>query len=187
VAKDQIPFATSLALNKAADVVVNDITQGIRTNLDKPTRFTELAFKTQSGRFKGIRATKKNLVARIIPGEAQSTYLKYQVHGGSRRANRSKIAVPTRNVKLNKFGNVPGRRSGLIKNPNQFAGEIKGIDGIWERYGKKKRAIRLLHGFSHSVRYEKRMPLYKISRDSFAKNFRKIFIESLNYAMKTAK
>ena len=184
IRKDQVPFATSLALNMTADDVAKAITAQMPQKLDRPTPFTLAAYMTKKGRFKGKRASKRNLVAVLIPGEAQAKYLELQVFGGTRTPAGSALAVPfTKNARLNKYGNVPNRRGGLIKKKSQFIATIKGIEGIWERYGRGGKKIKLIHAFESEADYQPRLPIFKIAggviRNRLGRNFRVAYARAI--------
>ena len=188
IQKKQVPFATSLALNMTGDDVAQSVTGAMKQYLDRPTPFTLNAFMTKGGRFKGIKAKKNKLVATIIPGAAQAEYLKYQIIGGVRNPKAKKIAIPTSNARLNKYGNIPNRKSGLIKKPSkQFIATIKGVTGVWERYGRGGKQIRLIHGFEDNVTYQPRFPMFQIAAKTVNRRFNKNFAKALSIAMQTAK
>jgi hypothetical protein len=189
VAKDQIPFATSLALNNLGKEVAYSLSQAMKSDLDRPTPFTQRAFMTNTGNFFGQRATKRNLVAIIRPKAIQAEYLKWQVRGGTRSPKKRTIAVPfAKNAKLNQYGNVPNRKAGLIKNKNQFSGEIKGVGGIWERYGKGEgRGVRLIHAYEQRAQYKPRFDIWAVARKVVSRKFNKIFEHALRYASSTSK
>ena len=195
----QVPFAASMAINFTADDVAQEVTRQMSKYLDRPTPFTEKAFVSKVGKFKGKRATKRNLEAVIIPGAAQADYLHYQVFGGTRYPKKQKIAVPTANAKLNKYGNIASRRNGLLKNDNQFIATIKGVTGIWERghYSKagkfttkgtsRATAIKLIHVFQDDVSYKPLFPMFKIASRTVNKRFGKNFDKAMKIAMVTAR
>jgi hypothetical protein len=70
--KEQIPFATSLALNETANDVSRAITAQMDRYLDNPTPFTKQAYIGKNGKFRGDRSNKKRLFVDIKPGKVQA-------------------------------------------------------------------------------------------------------------------
>ena len=188
----QIPFATATALTDTVKAVQRAEQKQMPRKLDRPTPFTirGIAFE---------KATKSKLSARVFILPIQARYLRYQIEGGTRRATGRGFGVPTKRARLNKFGNIPGRRKGLVKKKNQFIGEIGGILGVWERghYNKrgefttrgKSRAtsVKLIVAFVQSVEYRKRFPFYKIGDGVINSTWRKHFNAAIQYAIRTAR
>lgn len=183
--KKQIPFATAMAINKTLGIgKANrmkglDRAMGVQMNrkLDRPMPRTTKAFYR-------IAATKRKLSGTLGFVDWASKFMQRLVQGGER--SESNIGVPyTKEARLNKFGNIAGRRTGLVKKQNQFIGNIKGIDGVWERH--KDRTVKLLVGFKDSVTYKAMFPFYKIAEKYTAANFDKNFAETFTKALKSAK
>jgi hypothetical protein len=174
VQKKQIPFASAAAINETLKQVVKAEQMQITKRLDRPTPFTVKAFK--------IRYAKKHaLHGEVIIKPAQWKYLKYQIEGGTRTG---KIGVPTANAKLNKYGNLPGRRKGLIRGKKQYMND----KGVWERSGGKKNPrSKLVVAFASSVTYTKRFPFYKIADGVARSQFQKNFQRSIKRAIASAR
>ena len=188
--RQQLPFATAMAINAVATDAAKAITETMAGVLDRPTSFTQKAFLTNAGRFYGKIATKRRLIADILAKPAQAEYLKYQIFGGPRRAKgrARNVAVPTKNAKLNKYGNVPNRRAGLIKLPNrQFITTFRDIRGVWERYGSKRGQIRLLHVFYDEVDYKPLFNPWKITQTVVNRRFNRHFGREFAKALRSAK
>lgn len=187
VQKKQVPFATAMAINKTLGIGKGNRMKGLDRamqkqmikKLDRPMARTTKAFYR-------IGARKTNLSGTLGFTEWANKFMQYLVHGGVRSGESSKVGVPyIPNAKLNKFGNIAGRKSGLIKKQTQFIGNIKGIDGVWER--QKDRSAKLMVAFKNSVTYQAMFPFYKIA-ESYAKaNFDKNFAEAFTKALKSAK
>tara|TARA_A100000171_G_C2066024_1_gene112371 strand:- start:46 stop:636 length:591 start_codon:yes stop_codon:yes gene_type:complete len=176
--KKQIPFATANAINKTLFQLRKEMAKQTEKKLDRPTPFTQKGFLVD-------KAKKNKLIGVLFVKEKVEKYLKFQIDGGVRSGNPY-IPVPyTVNKKLNKYGNIVGKRSGLIKKSNQFIGEINGVNGVWERRADNK--LKLLIGFSRSVSYESKFPFYKIATNFAASKFNRNLIEKLTAAFKTAK
>ena len=111
-------------------------------------------------------------------------YLKFQIEGGTRSTGKN-IPIPYKpNARLNKFGNIIGKRSGLVKKTNQYIGEVNGINGVWEK--QKSGKNKLIIAFERSVNYRKRFPFYTIAemftKNVFDKNFTKAFLRAVKSA-----
>ena len=190
VAKKQIPFATANAINTTLFQIMKAEKAQMPKKLDRPMAKTIKAFKIN-------KAKKTTLSGDIHITPKKAEYLKYVVEGGVRSG---RTGVPyTKNIKLNKYGNIPMRRKGLIKNKNQFYGTIKGIEGVWERghYSKKGKfttqgksrstSVRLLVAMESDVNYKKRFPFYEIGKGVVRSRFKRNFERALARAMASAK
>jgi hypothetical protein len=172
--KKQIPFAAAQAINSTLFDVMKAEKAQLPKKLDRPTPFTMKAFKIN-------KAKKTELVGDIHITPERWKYLKYQVEGGTRTGN---IGVPTKNAKLNKYGNIPMRRKGLIKKKNQFIATKGNISGVWE---KTRSGLKLIVAFEKSVSYEERFPFKRIAEGVARKKFQRNFKRSLARALATAK
>jgi hypothetical protein len=177
-AKTQIPFATASAINNTAFSVRKAVQVQLPKYIDRPTPYT----------VRGVRVdkAKKTLLQGsvfFIPRVAE--YMWYQVEGGTRRASKKWIAVPTGNVKLNKYGNVPRSKKGLIKTNRQFIGKINETTGVWQGGTRAEPRIKLLHKFVKQAQYKRRFPFYKISQGLINSQFDKEFAKAFNRAMAT--
>ena len=192
VQKKQIPFATSVALNKTGVLVLVGLGRtAAKTFEGGATASTLRALKPPKG-LKGTRhnikfSTKKDLTTEIFLPAWASKYLKYQIDGGLRKTPGKGTGVPTRNKKLNKFGNIPGRSSGLIKGKKQFFANIKGTEGVWERYGTGGRNVRLLIAFEKDTNYRPKFSYYGTARKMVRVHFKRKMKIELAKALRNAK
>ena len=187
--KRQIPFAAAQAINNTLFDIMKAEKAQLPKKLDRPTPFTMKAFKIN-------KAKKTMLVGDIHVTPQRYKYLKYAIEGGTRTGN---IGVPTKHAKLNKYGNIPMRKKGLIKNKNQFISTINNVSGVWERghYNKSgsftskgksaSTALKLVVAFNNTVSYEKRFPFYKIAQGVARKKFQRNFQKTLKRAINTAR
>jgi len=116
--RNQLPFATALALTETAKLAKQAIETAMPTVFDRPTPYTLDALRL-------IPATKQRLEARVwIKDEADgaapaSRWLTPEVYGGPRNDKRSeallkargilppgKFVVPGKGMKLDRYGNV---------------------------------------------------------------------------------
>ena len=126
------------------------------------------------------------LVGILLMKDVVANYMQYQVDGGIRTDSKF-IPIPfVPNARLNKFGNIIGKKTGLIKKQTQFMGTVKGTTGVWERTNKNQR-VKLIIGFEKSATYKPRFPFYIIAQKFSANVFDKNFIKSFNRAIKSAK
>mgnify|MGYP003628244506 FL=1 len=175
--KKQIPFATANAINKTLFQLRKEMAKQTEKKLDRPTPFTQKGFLVD-------KAKKNKLTGVLFIKEAVEKYLKFQIDGGVRSGNPF-VSIPTRNKKLNKYGNISGKRSGIVKGRNQFIGEIKGIRGVWQRQADNQ--VKLMIAFDNSVSYEPKFPFYKIASKFADSKFNKNLIEKLTAALKSSK
>ena len=176
VQKKQIPFATSVAINNTLFDLKKEMAKQMDKKLDRPTPFTKRGFF--------INKAKKNLlVGVLLMKDIVANYMQYQIEGGTRTTGKQ-IPVPYKpNARLNKFGNIIGKRTGLIKKNTQFIGNVSGTEGVYER---TKQGLKLIIGFERSVTYRPRFPFYviatKFSNAVFDRKFAKAFDRALRSA-----
>ena len=177
--KKQIPFAASQALNDTAFQARKALRAQAVKKLDRPTRFTVNGFRVG-------KSTKRNLVSEVYINAEVAKYLKYQIIGGTRKASGKGTGVPF-NAKLNKFGNIPARAKGLIKKKNQFIATIRGVTGVFERYGKGGKAVKLIVAFEAQVKYNPIFPYFRIVEGVVENNFKKHMNIRLARAIQSAR
>lgn len=148
--KVDIPNITRIAINETAVRVKELEQQGMYKHLDRPRKQTVNSLYV-------LFARKNKLQAIIRFRDWAQDFMRLQIKGGIRKANNT--AVPTVNAKLNQYGNIPGRKAGVVKG-KQFRATIKGIYGVWER---NKNDIKIIHRFENNPKYEKRFPFYRIA------------------------
>lgn len=174
--REQLPYATAVALTKTAQDIQRAETVQLPKKLDNPTPFTMRAF--------GIKvATKRHLQSEVFVKPAQFEYLRWAIEGGVRQGRGSGTGVPV-GARLNKHGNIPGRRKGLIKGKKQFAAKIRGVSGVWQRTGgRRSPGVALMVAFEKSVRYERRFPFKRIAEgvalSKFDRNLRDALARAL--------
>lgn len=179
IQKQQIPFAASQAINDTALDAQKAAKVQAEKKLDRPTRSTINAIRVK-------RATKRRLVGEVFILPWAWAYLKYQVDGGTRNARGAGTAVPV-NARLNKYGNIPSRKKGLIKNRRQFIATVQGITGVWERFGRGGKQIKLIAAFEKQVTYTRRYAFDKIVQGVVKNKFKKHFEARLKMALLTAR
>lgn len=172
--KRQIPFSAAKAINDTLFQIMKAEKVQMSKKLDRPTPYTLKGFKVS-------KANKRRLSGSVEITPSRWKYLKYQVEGGARTG---RIGVPTINAKLNKYGNISGKRKGLIKGKKQFMTD----KGVWQKTGgKKSPKTKLIVSFNNQVTYRKRFPFYKIADGVARSRFQQNFVKSMNYALRTAR
>ena len=182
IQRKQIPFATSVAIN---ETIGKTSKQGLRAvmgremnkRLDRPMPRTTTAFY-----FK--RSNKRKLSATLGFKDWAAKFMQYLVHGGMRSSNKN-IPVPYKHANLNAYGNIRGKKNGLIKNNKQFIGKLGKTSGVFERV--KDGSPKLIIGFSKFVNYKKMFPFYEIAGRYIGFTFPKKFNESLKKALRSAR
>jgi hypothetical protein len=178
VQRRQLPFATSLALNRTAADVRKSLQQGLHRDLDRPTRFT-----TQGIQF--FRATKRNLTAVVFIEAKRYEYLRLNIEGGTRRPKRRVILIGL--GKRNRYGNIPGfrqLRSRLLARGDHFEATINGVAGIWRRY--KRKPPKLVVAYVDEAEYRSRFRYYERAEKTANARFREQFLRALEQALRTA-
>jgi hypothetical protein len=145
-----IPNITRIALNETATRVKELEQVQMRKSFDRP--------KPQTIKSIYVQFAKKNYpIARITFRDWAQEFIHRNIVGGIRRVKNT--AVPTVNARLNQFGNIPGRKQGVVKG-KQFRATIDGIYGVWER---NKNGLKIIHRFETNPRYDAIFPFYRVA------------------------
>lgn len=177
IQKKQIPFAASNAINQTLFQTRKVMMKQTGQKLDRPVPFTIKGYLVN-------KAQKRNLTGILFVRDKVASYLKYQIDGGLRKRD-NRIGVPTDKAKLNQYGNISGRRTGLVKKKTQFVQTINGKSGVWER--TKKGTLQLVVAFNNSVQYEQRFPFYTIGTKYINSKFTSNFKKQMARALRSAK
>ena len=172
-------FPTVLAqgLNRTAERVAREEAAEIRQVFDRPTPFTEKAINVSVA-----RPNKRPLNAIIYLQPIQAKYLGIQIEGGE----RTDIMAPAAG-RLNKYGNIPGKRAGLeaiaAKGKNRFIAEIKGVYGVWQRYGPKGRKVKPIVIVSKSQGYRKLYAFEDVANKTIKRTIQSDMLDAIDNAM----
>ncbi|ENN8377964.1 hypothetical protein AB7281_18785 [Providencia rettgeri] len=129
--RKQIPFATAQALTSTARKIENAQKVALLRHLESPTPFTVKSVKSRGAR-------KSDLRAKVFVMNIAAEYLTPFEDGGVHKLNGSALLNP-KNVKLNKYGNLPRNKlSSLKAKDNTFIGDVGGANGVWQRKKAKK-------------------------------------------------
>ncbi|MCF0361958.1 hypothetical protein L0F48_06235 [Klebsiella pneumoniae] len=139
----QIPFATAQAMTSVVRDIAAAQKVALGRKLESPTPFTVNSVGSAGAR-------KNNLRAKVFVRDVAAEYLEPFEFGGEHKLNSQALLNP-KNIKLNKYGNMPRNKLSQLKaKPNVFAGEVNGVDAVWQRRkpkkAKKKRARRSANG-----------------------------------------
>jgi hypothetical protein len=177
--KNQIPFATSQALNDAAFAVRKEIVEKTY-----PASFTVRNRRFPSAMFRVGKASKRNLVATVSDVLGRD-YMAMQAEGGTKLPRGNNIAIPSRQLKRTGTGKVP-----MAKQPRNVLGGKgyrtklrSGQPVIAENVGRgAAKRQRVLYLLEPSARIPKRFPFYergrKVAQSSFARAFDKRFAQA---------
>lgn len=186
-ARDQVPYATSLAINATLDDIEKNSAKHMRKAMDRPTPFTLRAFAKR-------KSSKRNLAGVVFAKDAQAAYLQYLESGGTRGPKKRAIPI-ARSLRKNKFGNMPkGAVGRALTSPNVFSGTPKGggEPGIYRRLGatEKKKAGRRLDRMVDYVRaatYQPRFGWKRAARKTADAQFPVHFWRAMRRALDTAR
>jgi len=193
--KNQLPYATSVAINNVAFNMRKDLGQQTTKSFVNPTKYTQSAFRY-------TKSTKTNLVAEVF-ADPTRRFFPTQIQGGDRRAKpyegflrglgngaipSSGRLVPTSlvlnaagNPKKNIFGTIASKLS-TTDQGGVFIGTPKGGGrgpGVYRRSRGK-----LFAYFLHvdSTRYEARFPMERVGMATA----KRLFPTELNKALERA-
>lgn len=154
----QIPFAMAQALTKVARQIETAERTALQRHLDNPTPFTVKSVGSQGAR-------KDNLRAKVFVRDTAAAYLEPFEVGGQHKLNGQALLNP-KNIKLNKFGNLPRTKMAQLKaKPDVFIGTVGDVNAVWQRRKpkkSKKAARRAKRSPNGTRRDRKKMPAPKL-------------------------
>lgn len=134
--REQLPFATALALTRTAESVEEFLVGQMRTRFDRPTPYTLNSLRV-------FPATKTKLVARVwmkdeaVKAAPATKWLSPEIYGGQRNDKRAevmlrakgilpdgKFVVPGKGAKLDRYGNI---------SRGQLTQALSGVGGFTEQ------------------------------------------------------
>jgi len=208
----QLPFATSVALNKIGAEALAEQKLEMQRTFDRPTPYTLGAlYKT--------KATKTDLETRTRikspnpaePSQTQQRYVGVQIFGGQRKDKASERIlrsrgllpagyqmVPGAGLRLDRYGNVSGAAvqkilASLLSDYSTIVtpragtvviGEVGGTKGIWQVQRSKWKPLFI---FVKRPDYERRLDYYGVSERTYRSRWRAVFGEAVDYAIRTAR
>ena len=214
VQRKQIPFATMMALNDVAFDARSYIQKSLPRRLDRPTPAMVRSVQVE-------KAKKKKPVATVgFAGlgfkqskwdESSAEIMKRHIKGGTRKPEGAHLRIPSDTkgggIKLNKYGNIGGKKAKITKmigKSDQFfegipKGEFSAKDrGIWERTPRNsKRKSNKKHQASGKIvqriayepftNYSKSYPFERIVQLAVNKNYKKRFDRAIKKALASAR
>ena len=219
--RKQIPYATMLALNDVAFDARSYTQKSLPRRFDRPTGNPVSGKGGIIGSVQVDKAKKTTLTATVgFAGlgfksskwqEKPAEIMKRHIKGGTRKAKKGYLRIPSDTkgggIKLNKYGNIGGKKAKITKmigNNDQFfegipKGDYSAKDrGIWERTpANNKRKSNKKHKASGKIvqriayepftQYKATYPFEKIVRLAVNKNYKKRFDRALKKALRSAK
>ena len=180
--KKQIPYATSLALNNTAFQIKDALVSQMKQKLDNPTPFTLRAVKIK-------KATKRRLYVEIYIADVQAEYLKRMYYGGTKYPKRRALVTPTKDLKLNKYGNITRNKiKTALSSKNYFSGTVTGQggkrSGIFRKYksGRIKQIIMWQSRKEEKKRLEFDGVVEEIAGSSIDGHFKKALAHAISTA-----
>lgn len=168
--KDQLPFATSKALNDAAFAVRNTIVEDTfpRSFNVKNKRFAGTAFRVDT-------ANKRKLEARVFDRLGKD-FLAMQESGGTKKPRGNNVAIPTDQIRVTGRGVAKARRPRQILQSGKRAFKTRAKTGqeiIAQRRGKKRYPLKVLYVLEPQADIKPRFPFYAVGVNVAQKTFDK--------------
>ena len=212
--RNQIPFATSVALNDVAFDARSYTQKSLPRRFDRPTKGMKNSVQVEKSNKKKLVATVgfAGLGFRRSPWEESSAeIMKRHIKGGTRMPKGARLRIPSDTkgggIKLNVHGNLHNRKAKIAKmigKSDQFfegipKGDFSAKDrGIWERTPansarkpnkKYKASGKIVQRIAYEpfTQYSKSYPFEKIVRLAVNKNYKKRFDRALTKALRSAK
>ena len=136
----QISFATAQAMTAVVREIAAAQKVAMGRKLESPTPFTVNAVRSSGAR-------KNDLRAKVFVLDTAAGYLEPFEFGGQHKLSGRALLNP-KNIKLNKFGNLPRTKMATLKaKPNVFIGEVStqygtSVNAVWQR----KKAVKVKKG-----------------------------------------
>ena len=211
LARRQIPYAASRALNDVARKARDSINARMGETFDRPTPFTTRAVVAP----RELAADSHHLQATVTVRPVQAKYLLHEEIGGTRspsentRKAASAIVLPGRGLLLDAFGNIPSgklrqlradarpagsrrarkgqgpRDRSVVFLPAQARGNRAGIGGYFQRLAGHR--LTRLTGFEGETHYQPRFHYRDRVADVAAANWPEAFRRRLIEAVQTAR
>ena len=195
--KNQIPFATAVALNDTAkDVrgkIINDTWPNSVTQRNK--NFMKASLTPISKRNSEVWATKRNL--RAIVGttrtKMQRDYLQRLTEGGTKTPRGRHLAIPSNQNNVTRLSGGAIKKADrprqLLNRKNVFIQKLvrSGDMAILRRVGKDRYPVQMLYLLEPNGQIKKQFDFYEDANATARRAFNKNFRNSFARAKKTAK
>lgn len=120
---NQLPFATSLAINRTAQKVKAAQEKEIKDVFDRPTPFTQKSLFIKPSNKTNLTALVK-LKDQVFKGNPASKYLSAQIAGGERRLKRYEVALRSAGILPDGYFTVPGEAANIDQYGNIARSQI---------------------------------------------------------------
>jgi hypothetical protein len=177
-AADQIPYALSLAMNKAADITRQYL---IKQTWPGHIHQRNASFIAASLTTRESRATKGSLAVEIYD-KLDRGNLQLQAKGGTRTARSGNLAIPSSNITRGSRG-VPKRLR-----PRTLAGQLiekKDLLLLPDKRKGKRGRLRLMYVLKKATRVPKRVPFYEDFAAVMNRELRRLIPDAVRHAMAT--
>lgn len=201
LARKQIPFAISQAINSTAQKVIAAETDALSETFDTPRAFTKSAF-TMASSFGGKYATKRDPTAVIVAKPIQAAYLAPSEFNETQSLGQGRRIRTPVDIKTGAGGNIAkGAIAQLLAEPDVFLGVVHGVNGLWQRpssprpKGAPRRRIKsnttgrlkLLVAFTRPVHVKTQLGYLERARSVFEADWSREFDAALSKAIATAR
>jgi len=178
IQREQLPFATSLALNAIAVEAQEAVVKSIPSKFKNRKKWW-LRQQPTGIKVKFTDRRKNNLHQSRVYTDA--AFMVMQETGGTRQARRKNIAVPKKENVLDKFEKA-GSAHLLLNDKKQY---FKTDTAIYRRL--KKGRLKYMYALTPTAKIKPRFGFAEIIKKVVMRRFERIFREKLNYAVKTRK
>ena len=166
---DDLPKALADGLNRTMDGIKAAEVDGMKSSLDRPTKFTMDSLKT-------FKAQPRHLDAGMFIPDIAADYLKNTIDGGTLPSTILPFAI-----RKDASGNIPGKRkgwAGMARGKNVFVSKIRkgraaGKTGLFKKVGESAQLLALR---DLNAKREKRYDYYGIAeREAVEREVRSVF------------
>lgn len=174
-ARRQLAFAVSKAINDTLFDVRRSSVDLYNASFEvRNRRFIRSALRVK-------KASKRNLVGHLRD-RFEKDWLERQAQGGTKTPRGSKLLVPV----------AAKRYAKGTKDPRSYAKSFIGKTrdgrlGLFQRYGRGGKRMRMLFALKDSVRVPKRFPFYANAKKTTRRLFDDHFAKAWRYALQTAR
>lgn len=177
--RDQLPFATALALTRTAQRAQEALKVELRRDFTLRTKWVS----------KGIRirpAKKRDLISRV--GTLDS-FMAPQALGGTKRARGAggQLGVPVQARPRPRSRTPRSKWPGKLREKERhFVADLRGRGpALWRRVGRGGRRLRLMYVLEPQVRIPPRWPFLKRVERAVDRNFQREMLVALDFAVRT--
>jgi hypothetical protein len=176
---DDLPKALADGLNRTMDGIKAAEVDGMKSSLDRPTKFTMDSLKT-------FKAQPRHLDAGMFIPDIAADYLKNTIDGGTLPSTILPFAI-----RKDASGNIPGKRkgwAGMARGKNVFVSKIRkgraaGKTGLFKKVGESAQLLALR---DLNAKREKRYDYYGIAEREAARRLQSDAVAAIEDALRGA-